>query len=121
MHLQAMPSGRPGRCQGMSARPATHRASSAGTIQLDPIHTLLALSWLQQGRTVPGQPDPEWRRLVDAVPQQTPAAGAPPIPPPGEHGPPGRRRGSRTAPSHADPLRVPGRVLQDAGSLRADA
>ncbi|MEV0121185.1 hypothetical protein AB0I16_06430 [Streptomyces sp. NPDC050703] len=34
----------------------------------DPIYDALRRRWNAQGRTVPGRPDPEWRRLVERDP-----------------------------------------------------
>ncbi len=34
----------------------------------DPIYESLLRKWREQGRTLPGRPDPEWQGLVDRDP-----------------------------------------------------
>ncbi|MEU5687859.1 hypothetical protein [Streptomyces venezuelae] len=34
----------------------------------DPIYAALHRKWREQGRTLPGRPDPEWTALVDRDP-----------------------------------------------------
>ena len=53
-----------------------------------PIFARLAAQWSRDGRTVPGEHDPQWHRLTELPPQfQLPTAGADPGNPMGEREP----------------------------------
>ncbi len=40
----------------------------ADPLYADPLYHSVLRNWCEQGRTIPGRPDPEWRRLIERDP-----------------------------------------------------
>ncbi len=66
--------------QQQAPTPTHPRQSARQQQQEEPIYARLAKAWHREGRTVPGEPDLEWRRLTKglrAAPLPTPRDGRP--------------------------------------------
>lgn len=52
-----------------SRRPPENRTDyRTDPLYADPLYHSVLRSWCEQGRTIPGRPDPEWRRLIERDP-----------------------------------------------------